>query len=455
MHETGTIPTQEGLREPRRKIATLAILATMSLVVLDGAIANVALPSIASALQTSPEKTVWIVTAYQLALVMGILPSAALGESLGHRRIYVAGVVLFMTASILCATAPSLPWLITGRFLQGLGAAPLMALGTALLRFTYPPYLIGRAIGSISIVIALSAALGPTVGASILSLASWPWIFTVNIPIGLTVLIASRALPKTQNSGRALDIISTILNASAFATLVIGAGQALKYPQLGLSLLSLSFLCFWGLFRREISREAPLFPLDLLRERSFRISIIASVCCFTGQMTSYVALPFLFQHEFHQSVLATGFALMSWPLMVAIAGAKAGKLVDKGISGGLLCAIGGALLAIGLGLIAIWPRSWGILPVILSMMICGIGFGLFQVPNNRNMLVSAPKARSGTAGGMQGTARLTGHTLGGLLMSILFSLQISSDITLRIGLGGAAGLTLLGGLVSLMHARTR
>lgn len=117
----------EGLPIPQRYFALAAVLGAMTLVVLDGAIANVALPTIADALQVSPAASVWVVTGYQLALVVAILPSAALGESLGYRRVFIGGVVLFTAASVLCALSPSLPWLVFARFLQGLGGAALMS----------------------------------------------------------------------------------------------------------------------------------------------------------------------------------------------------------------------------------------------------------------------------------------------------------------------------------------
>ncbi|KLN56175.1 MFS transporter [Variovorax paradoxus] len=128
----------DGLPLPRRCLAVAAILGAGVLVVLDGAIANIALPNIAQQLQATPADAVWIITAYQLAVVMFLLPASAVGESFGYRRVFAGGVALFTAASVLCALAPSLPWLVAARCLQGLGSAAVMPLGLALLRFTYP-----------------------------------------------------------------------------------------------------------------------------------------------------------------------------------------------------------------------------------------------------------------------------------------------------------------------------
>ena len=324
-----------------------------------------------------------------------------------------------------------------------------MALAVALLRFTFPRRMLGTVIGWNAMVIALSAAIGPTIGAAILSVASWPWLFAVNIPVGAVVLLASRAMPRPEGSRRALDLLSVALNAAGFGLLVIGADRVITEPALGIALLAGSGASFAALVRREWTRAAPLVPLDLLRGRPFRFAVIASVCCFAGQMASYVALPFVFQHGFGLSPFLTGLCMTPWPLMVAIAGPLAGRLSDR-MPSGYLCAAGGMVLALGLALAAAWPTAGSPAPLVLFTMISGIGFGFFQVPNNREMLVAIPPARSGAAGGMQGTARLVGQTAGGLIMMVLFTLA-APETAPRAGLAMAALLTLCAGIVSALR----
>ena len=445
--------SEDGLPQPQRRLATMAVFASLVLVVLDGAIANVALPSLSSALHVSPAASVWVVTGYQLALVMALLPAAALGDGIGHHRVFTAGVVLFTAASACCALAPSLPWLVAARFVQGLGGAAVMSLAVALLRFAYPPGLLGGVIGWNALVIALAAAAGPTIGAAILVGASWPWLFAVNVPVGVVVLWASRALPRPSGTGRRLDRVSAALNAAAFAGLVLGVDQIGERPALGVALLLASAASLVALIRREVPLQAPLIPLDLLRGHSFRVSVIASVCCFTGQMASYVALPFYLQHELHQDALMTGLYMTPWPLTVAIAGPISGRLADR-VPTGLLCAAGGVCLAIGLALAALWPLHGSPVPLVFCTTLGGLGFGFFQTPNNRNMFLSAPRERSGAAGGMQGTARLLGQTAGAVIMTLLFTLTLPGAAP-RIGLGLAAVLALAGGLVSTLRVASR
>ena len=440
----------DGLPQPRRGVAVAAVLSAMSLVVLDAGMANVALPTMARALQATPAAAVLIVTAYQTALVMALLPCAALGERLGYRRVFVGGVALFTAASALCALAPSLPWLVLARFVQGLGGAAVMALGVALLRFSVAPGRLGAAIGWNALTVALSAAASPTLGALILAGPGWPWLYLVNLPLGALGLVAARALPDPRGTAQRVDALSVALNGAAFASLVIGAELLPRAPGAALLLLATAAVSMTALVRREALKAAPMIPLDLLARAAFRISVVASVCCFAGQTAGLVALPFYLQNALGQTPLATGLYMTAWPLSVAAAAVVAGRLADRTPTA-WLCALGGGCLAVGLAALALWPLQGDPRPLIPFVMVCGLGFGLFQAPNNRNMFLSAPPERSGAAGGMQGTARLTGQTAGAVLMTLLFSLT-AMEAAPRIGLGVGALLALAAGLVSVRRA---
>lgn len=434
-----------------RAAAVAAVLAAMVLVVLDAGIVNVALPTIGRSLQVAPGMSVWVVTAYQAALMMGLLPCAALGESLGHRRVFGLGVAVFTVASALCALSPSLPWLVTARFVQGLGGAAVMALGVALLRSVVPRRRLGAAIGWNALAVALSSAAGPTVGALILTNLSWPWLFALNLPLGGLVLIATRALPALDGTARRLDLASVALNAGALASLVIGAELLVEVPALAAVLLAAAAFGLAALVRREMPKATPLVPLDLLRSASMRLSVIASICCFAGTTAGLLALPFYLQHSLGQGALITGIFMTPWPLAVAVAAPLAGRLADR-VPTAWLCAAGATLLAMGLAAASLWPLEGRPQPLILITVACGLGFGLFQVPNNRNMFLSAPEDRSGAAGGLQGTARLAGQTAGGILMSLLFT-AAAADAAPRIGLGIGAVLALAAGIASMVRAR--
>lgn len=440
-----------GLQPRRRAVAVAAVLSSMALVVLDAGVVNLALPTIAGALQVPAGAVVLVVTAYQAAVLMALLPCGALGERLGYRRVFASGVALFTVASLLSALAPSLTWLVAARFLQGLGGAAIMSVGVALLRFSIPADRLGSAIGWNAMTIALCSAAGPTVGALVLTLGDWPWLFALNLPLGLGVLLATRALPPARGGGQAIDGVSVLLNAALFALLIAGAESLPALPGLAVGLWSAAILALVALVRRERARTAPLIPFDLLGRRSFATAVIASVCCFAGQTAGLIALPFLL-HDAGLSPLQTGLQMTVWPLAVAGAAAAVSRFPERTPSA-WLCAAGGACLAAGLAGAALQPPDADPRSLAPLLALCGLGFGLFQTPNNRTLFMAASPERSGAAGGMQGAARLTGQTTGAVLVTLLFA-TMSVGATPRIALGAGAALALTAGLVSASRGRS-
>ena len=200
-------PARDGLEAGRRRAAVVTIVIAVGMASLDTSIANTALPTIARDLQASPSASIWVVNAYQLALVASLLPLGALGEIVGFRRVYSAGLAVFTVASLFCALSWSLPSLTAARVLQGFGAAGIMSVNTALIRFIYPANRLGRGVGFNALVVATSTALGPSVAAAVLRVADWPMLFAVNVPAGLLALwLAARSLPMTPLAGAAVRL---------------------------------------------------------------------------------------------------------------------------------------------------------------------------------------------------------------------------------------------------------
>ncbi|CAL4865774.1 Riboflavin transporter RibZ [Asticcacaulis sp. MM231] len=444
------ISVADGLPGPRRYLAVAVLLMSLALIVLDGAIANIALPSMARSLHASAADTVWVVSSYQLAVLLALLPCGALGEIFGPRRVFLIGIVVFVIASLACALSVSLPMLVAARFIQGLGGGAIMALAVMNLRFAVPQRLLGTIIGINAMTIAISSAAGPGIAGAILAVATWPWLFAVNLPIGVLILLCGGFLAHTPGVARRLDAGALALNSLMFLLFFMGADRLGKAPVSGTGLMVAAGLCLVGLLRLERNSRTPLVPIDLFADPAFRVAIVASVCCFTGQMLSYVALPFYLQETVHMTPTQAGLYMMPWPAAVAVVAPIAGRLANR-VPTAWLCAAGAALMSLGLLIVAVGPSDSRHLSLLIGTVIAGMGFGLFQTPNNRILLLSVPKSRSGAAGAMQGTARLTGQTFGAIVMSIIFgfaSLASASNIALIL----AGGFAVLASVVSLSRA---
>ena len=414
---------EDGLPIPRRYWSVISIWLALTMAVLDGAIANVALPVIAHQLGASPAASVWVINAYQLTITILLLPLAALGDRIGYKCIYIPGLALFTLGSVACAAGGTLSLLIAARVFQGIGAACIMSMNAALVRATYPATMLGRGIGYNAMVLSVSAAVGPTLAALILSVASWQWLFLINLPIGISALIVGRkTLPEPQGHGGPFDWVSALLSAAMMGLIVFGAETfARESSSIGAAMVVAGLAAGAALVWREWGVTNPLIPLDLLRIPIFTLSISTSVVSFAAQMLAYVSIPFLFQSVLGRSVFATGFLMTPWPIGVGIAAPFAGRLADR-ISAGLLGGIGLGIFAVGLFLLSRLGGHPGNLDIAWRMAVCGLGFGLFQSPNNRTIVSAAPKQRSGAAGGMLATARLLGQTTGAVAVGVAFHL---------------------------------
>jgi MFS transporter, DHA2 family, multidrug resistance protein len=453
-----TVVHPDGLPVPRRYWAIAAIVLAVSMSVLDSTIANVALPSIARDFNATEAESIWVINAYQIAILVSLLPLSSLGEIVGYRRISQTGLIVFTLASLACAFSTSLTTLSIARVIQGFGAAGIMGVNAALIRFTYPHAMLGRAIGINAVVVATSAAIGPTIASAVLAVAHWRWLFAVNVPIGIVAItIAMLALPYSETSQRKLNYVGALLNVVTFALLITGLQAFAHDEATTLAILQLVAGLVFGvlLARHELPRVAPLIPFDLLRIRLFSLSVVTSICSFCAQMAALVALPFEIQ-RLGRTPAETGLLMTPWPLAVAFAAPIAGRLADR-YSAGLLGGVGLAMMSLGLALVAFFPENGTSVDLMWRMALCGLGFGFFQSPNNRALLASAPRSRSGAAGGMQGTARLLGQSIGAAGVAILFRAYSTQGENkgANVALITAAGIALVAAVISSLRPATR
>ena len=414
--------TEDGLPFPQRYWAILTLVTGLVVSVLDSSIVNIALPTIARDIGASPAQSIWVINSYQLAVIVSLLPLASLGDIFGYHRVYTTGLVIFTLAAVLSATSDSLAMLAVGRALQGLGAAGMTSVNSALVRFTYPRRQLGRGIAMTAVAVSVSSAAGPTVASAILAAASWPWLFVIDVPIGLVTFgLSLRLLPYTPSLPNRFDSASALLSAVASALLIagingIGHGQAVRYVLLELVGAAGSG---YVLVRRQAALSLPLLPVDLFRRPVFALSVITSVCTFIALGLAFVTLPFYFQDVLGRSQVATGLLMTPWPATVALVAPIAGRLADR-YPAGIICGIGLAVLTSGFLLLAALPAQPHAADIAWRMMICGFGFGLFGSPNNRAIITSAPRERSGGAGAIQSAARLLGQTVGAAVVALIF-----------------------------------
>lgn len=439
---------RDGLPNPQRMLAFATLALGTGMAVLDGMIVNVALPTMARELDIAPAESIWIVNAFQLAVTASLLPLASLGERLGYRRVYWPGLALFTAASFACAIAPNFAVLALARAVQGLGAAGVMSVSSALVRFVYPSSRLGQGVGNMAVVVAVASAASPTVAAAILSVATWRWLFLVNVPIGVVALtLASRTLPATPRAERRFDGPSVLFNALTFGLLIAGidgVGDKGNARFWALELVGAAVFCIL-LVRRQLRLSAPLLPIDLLRRPVFALSLATSASSYAAQSLALVALPFFFEDVLGRSPTATGLLMTPWPVATALIAPVAGRLADRlrpgplGSAGLIVMGAGLGFVASDLGQTASAPLSW-------RLGLCGLGFGFFQSPNNRIIIGSAPRERTGGASGLQSTGRLIGQSLGAALMAVI--LGRAPEHATAIALWTGAGLSLIGALAS-------
>ncbi|MCD8517008.1 MAG: MFS transporter [Burkholderiaceae bacterium] len=419
--------------------AIVALMLSVIVVTIDISLTSTAVPAIAQSLGQSPASTIWIINIYYLTVVASLLPLAALGEIIGHRRVFATGLVVFAIGGFASGLSDSLTALMASRGLLGIGAAAVSATTPALIKTLYPPTQIGRGLGLYALVVGVAFTAGPTVVAAVLSVASWHWIYLANAPLALVALWLVRgSLPDTERAGRRFDPLAAILCALMFAALLTALSSIghLKWLQVAISLATAIGLGYL-LMRREAGNPAPILGIDLFRVRLFALSSLTSVTAFTVQALVFVVLPLLLTIELGYTPAQAGLLITPWPAALAIVNGISGRLSEH-IKPGVLGAVGMGTVAIGLILIATLPAQPDAFDIGWRLVICGVGFGLFQSPNMVAMMNSAPKSRSGSAGGILATSRLLGQSIGAAAVALCLSSFAQQGIQAAIWVGVTA-----------------
>jgi EmrB/QacA subfamily drug resistance transporter len=448
-----------------RRLAVLLTAGAYLLITLDALVVVTALPSIHSDLGGGAGNLPWIINAYALTFAAGIITAAALGDRLGRKRTYAAGLVLFTAASAACALAPSLGVLIGFRAVQGLGAAIVMPLGLTLLTSAFPSDRRGAVVGIWGGVAGLGVASGPLVGGAVTEGLDWHWIFWVNVPLGIAAVIAVlRVLPETYGPRTRLDPLGMVAASGAMGSLVWGVlrapdagwGSAEVLVALGLAVVLLAAFLAW-----ETVAPAPMVPLSLFGSRAFssaagtQFLMAASIFA-----TAYITSQF-FQISRGDSPLGTGLRFLPWTMTPLLIAPVAGKLVDR-VGARVIAAPGLALQAVGFVWILHEAHTHASYAgFVAPFVLAGVGISMALPAASAAGLNAAPPALLGRAAGVMNTVQQVGQAAGVAVVTVVFDAHgsLASPAQMLSGyepaLGTAAGISVLGAVAALGMSRVR
>ena len=430
-----TPPSTSSPAAPRGVLASLSL--SMLLSSLGTSIANVGLPTLAQAFGASFQQVQWVVLAYLLAITTVVVSVGRLGDLLGRRRLLLAGIALFTAASLLCGLAPSLWLLIAARAVQGLGAAVMMALAMALVADAVPKERTGSAMGLLGTMSAVGTALGPTLGGALIAGWGWQALFFINLPLGGAALwLAHRCLPADRERAATqrprFDFAGTALLAATLAAyalaMTLGRGH---WGALNTALLAgagAGLALFVGVEHRAGGRAggaAPLVPLALFKGPALGAGFAMGALVTTVVMATLVVGPFYLSGALGLGAAQVGLAMSCGPLVSALAGVPAGRLVDRlgtqrtTVAGLSAMAAGSAALAL---LPAVWPAS-GVLGYVAALAVITAGYALFQAANNTAVMAATalqPQQR-GVTSGLLNLSRNLGLVTGASAMGAVFA----------------------------------
>ena len=411
-----------GLPQPRRGRAIVAISFGSALVVIDGAIPTVALPTIARELAVSSAVVTNVVTVYQLVLVMLLLPFSALGDRVGHRTLYQWGQGVFMLASAACLLVDQFAGLLLLRAVQAVGAAMVLSVSAAMMRQIYPASHLGTGMGINGVIVSSSAALAPTLGGWIVGNAAWQLVFVVAAPLALLSLVLGRALPDpAPRPHQQVQWLSSGLSALTMLALVGGLQLATHGDvSAGMIVVAAGAALLWLLVRRERQQAAPVLPVDLLAQPAIGLSALASMTSFIAAGTLLLVLPFRLEGVLGYSPAEVGMLLLPYPLTMMVVAPLAGWASDR-VAPTKLGVTGLSLVVAGLLLLATMPLARDEWALVWRLMLIALGFGLFLSPNARLLFSRTPRERTAAAGGLVSTSRLFGQTLAAVLVGMLLA----------------------------------
>jgi EmrB/QacA subfamily drug resistance transporter len=411
-------------------LATLSLATLLSS--LGTSIANVALPTLAEAFGASFQQVQWIVLAYLLAITSLIVSVGKLGDMIGRGRLLMAGLLLFTLASVVCAVAPTLGFLIGARAVQGFGAAIMMALSMALVGGIVPREKTGHAMGLLGTMSAVGTSLGPSLGGVLIAAVGGPGIVLVSVPLGaIGMALVHRHIPSDGRSGQAaisdFDMLGTALLVLALVAyalaMTVGRGH---FGSANLLLLAAAIITTGLFLVVESKARSPLIRLRMFEDPILSAGLAMSLLVMTVMMATLVVGPFYLSNALHLDPLRVGAVMSVGPLVAAFAGVPAGKLVDR-LGEDSMTLLGLFLNAAGCVLLAALPTRFGLLAYIGAVATLTTGYAMFQAANNTAVMKNVGPDQRGLVSGLLNLSRNLGLVTGAAFMGAIFALAAGAS----------------------------
>ncbi len=405
-------------------LVSVAMFTFMS--TLDASIVNIALPTISKDMNVPMNQSEWIVSIYLMIVCACLLLFGKIGDSFGKIKVYRIGTIIFTIGSLLCGFNQSLGFLLFARIVQGIGSSMTMATNSGIITEVFPFKERGRALGSIGAFVSLGSIAGPGIGGLILSQFSWPYIFWINVPVGIiTILIGEKFLPRDIiKSGKKVDMVGFSLFAVFIMTFfgAIFIGQEIGFNALlSIVLFIFALLSLIIFIRVEKRVSQPLITFSIFKNKVFTMSLITAVLIFSSNFFVNVVIPFYLQNARGLPASKAGLLMMVFPLLMVVGSPISGFLTDK-IGTKLLTFSGLFLLSVTSLMYMFLDQGTPLWYYILATGIMGLGNALFQSPNNTTVMSSVAKEDLGVAGSMNSFARNLGMVLGiALATTILYN----------------------------------
>ncbi len=413
---------------------------------LDGSIVSVALPVMGPDLRLSFTAAVWVSAAFLLTTAVLLIPAGRIADQRGRVRYYLLGIAVFTVASLLCAVSRDGSWLIASRVVQGAGAALMGATSAAIVTAVFPPHERGRALGINVMAVYIGLTVGPPLGGFIADSVGWRWIFLINIPIGVVVLLWGWfMLPRSEKvPGPRLDVLGSVLLGAFLVCLLVPLTFSVEWgwgspATLGLLLVSAASLVAFVVWERRV--ESPILDLDLvLKNRLFAAANTAALLNYMALYGVSLLTAIFLQLVHEESATLTGWLLLSMPLLMAVLSPFSGRLSDR-IGSRVLATGGMVAIAAGMALLALTPESAPLWRVAACLAVVGVGMAAFSAPNTSAVMGSVRRDQLSQAGAFLGTMRTAGQALSVALLGGIAASQLGragGRLLLTHGHGGGA-----------------